>query len=213
MKKLKMFILTTVMALFGLSVPKADATILGDLLNAGQDAALLAQQYAQFLQDMSIHIDQKMDFIEKTMKFINETRNVYNRISDGKRALTSINSIAYSSERIIRLIGDTKQRYDNICRYGNASDVQKALRVLHAVQNDTKGLYYEVLGSLSDLKNLQEVTGIELLSAVSDMSDQLHNEVTRISQSSKRQMGNITSDISARREAEKNSKALSTVIY
>lgn len=181
-KKLCMKAVPVLLVIFGLFyAPSTHAGIVGDIINVVMDhvndGALLAQQMAQFVQDMDMHSETMKDIREKAQKLYEQQQKVYELTMKGKQAYNSVKSIDSSIRRITELITSTSERYDYIRKYGSANDIQKASMIMKAVNRNTRILLSETKYTLSEIKYLKDCSSKEQMDMIDKILEELNTEI------------------------------------
>lgn len=155
-RKFIVMIAVSMSALF-ISTPCADATAAGD-------AALLAQQLAQFIQDLGFDAAKWKD-IEKRLK---EVRDIARTISKGTQAYTAVNNILKASQQIIRT-GKTLDTYrEYLLSFGDNFKIERSYYIYKRFMRQTSNLFDEVQKTISAFDKLTDLKPLELLQAVDD---------------------------------------------
>ena len=200
MKGMKKFIVMVAVALSSLfiSTPCADATAAGD-------AALLAQQIAQFIQDLGFDSAKWRD-VEKRLK---EVRDIYKTISKGTQAYSSVNNILNASKQIVRT-GKTLDSYrEYLIEFGDNFKIERSYYIYKRFMRQTTNLFEEVEKTIRSFDKLTDLKPLELLSAVDDATSSLSAVVNDLGAEAKNETVNLCFNSAMDNNAEKNHKFFS----
>lgn len=149
-----------------ISTPCAEATVAGD-------AALLAQQIAQFIQDLCFDIE-KWDDVADRLK---EVRKISQIISKGSQAYSSLNNLKNSMKAVIRAGQKLEGMHDYLVTYGSNFRIDRALHIYNKFMRQTANLFEEVETTIKTFDSLRDLKPLELLQAIDDATSSVAGAV------------------------------------
>lgn len=197
MKRIKKTIVMIAVAVSSLfvSTPCADATAAGD-------AALLAQQIAQFIQDLGFDAAKWKD-VEKRLR---EVRDIYKTISKGTQAYSSVNNILDASKQIIRT-GKTLDSYRSyLMEFGDNFKIDRCYYIYKRFMRQTGNLFEEVQKTIRSFDKLTDLKPLELLAAVDDATSTLSAVVEDLGDDAKNETVNLCFNAAMESNVENNQK-------
>ena len=142
LKKGMAVVFLSVAALFS-STPCAKATITGD-------AAILAQQILQYLNDIEMDL-QQWDYIEEK---VDKVAHISRIIDATSKAYTSVNSISKTIETAASFVSHSKMYYNYLATCGSNFRVLNCGRMINSFWDSTVMMEQEVVGTLNTFSNL-----------------------------------------------------------
>lgn len=158
----KCFLMFSVsMSMLLVSTPCAEAQWYAE---AAAEAALLAQQIAQFLQDLGFDSEKWHD-VEKRIR---EVRDIAKTVSGGKQAYTSVNNILKASEQIIRT-GRTIESYQQyLLSFGDNFKIERSYYIYKRFMRQTTNLFDEVEKTIKSFDRLRDTKPLQYLRSVDE---------------------------------------------
>lgn len=168
-KKLFVMIALAGSSLF-VSTPCADASIAGD-------AALLAQQIAQFFQDFNFDLEKWQDVSRR----LNEVKKLSRVLNNGSQAWTSVNNIINTSQQIVRC-GEKIESYNRFLkRQSTAFRIERCHDIYIAFMRRSGNLYDEIQKTLKQFASLTDLKPLEMIQAVDAATTSFSETVTGMS--------------------------------
>lgn len=193
-RKYVVMAMLTVGTLF-VSTPCADATAAGD-------AALLAQQLAQFIQDLGFDTAKWKD-VEKRLK---EVREIARTISKGTQAYSAVNNIFKASGQIIRT-GKTLENYRQyLMTFGDNFKIERAYYIYKRFMRQSGNVLDEVQKTISSFDKLTDIKPLELLQAVDDATSSVAAVVSDLGEDSKSETVDLCFNAAMDEVASQNQK-------
>lgn len=183
------------------STPCADATAAGD-------AALLAQQIAQFIQDLGFDAAKWKD-VERRLK---EVRDIAKTISKGTQAYSSVNNIFNASRQIIRT-GKTLESYrEYLLDFGDNFKIERAHYIYKSFMRKTSNVFDEVQKTIKSFDKLTDLKPLELLQAVDDATSTVSVVIRDLGADAKADTAELCYDAAMDEVQEQNRKFYSLYI-
>lgn len=154
-----------------------------DIFGAG-DAALLAQQVAQFVQDFTLD-DKKWSDIKQRLQQVD---NIAKTITQGKQAYSSIHSIVRCAKQIVTTARCLESYIDYLEEFGDNFRIDRAHIIYKSFCRRSNNLYKDVTKTLKSFDSLTDLKPLELLKAVDEATSELSESVSDMSEGSTNDM-------------------------
>lgn len=180
MKGLKKYVLMlslTGASLF-VSTPCAEAQW---YVEAAMEAALLAQQIAQFLGDLSYDIEKWSD-VERRLK---ELWNISKTISNGVQAFSSVNNVIKASEQITRTAKSIESYQKYLLTFGDSFKIERSYYIYKRFLRQTTNIFDEVQRTIKSFDRLRDAKPLQYLRAVDNCTSELAVVVMDLGEDSK----------------------------
>ena len=217
MKRIKHHILTAVLTLFASIVPvqKAEAQYL--LAEAAADAALLAQQIAQFLNDWDFDVAKWKDYADK----FKELEKIVNTLEDGSRVYSTVHQMGVTLKHIERVGRDAENYINYLEKYSTNFRVDRAYSIYKGFNRRTSNLYKEIsktVESIYDFANKSgdqstSVSPIKMLNAVNEALEEFSNSVSEDSDRVKGELADLCLQTSIDESCEQNKEFLQLNVW
>lgn len=172
-----------------------------DMTGAG-DAALLAQQFAQFIQDFELD-EKKWTDIEARL---NEVHKITSTITKGSQAYTSVHNIYKSEKQIIRTYKDFERYISYLKEFGNNFQITRAHSIYNSFMRRSKTLLDDASKTLKIFEGLHDLKPLELLNAVDGATTSVSESVTEMRASSTEEVATICHEAAMEQVVEENQK-------
>lgn len=185
---------------------------------AAADAALLAQQIAQFFQDFDMDLKKWEDFADK-FKQLEKMSKVFD---NGSQAYTTINSMSKTVKLITRCGRDAERYITYLEKNSTNFRVDRAYSIYQGYNRRTASLckdFSNVLKNLSEYANAMgkssspSVTPTELLSSVSETLDQFTCVITDESDKTREMLKDLCLQTSIDESCKENAEFLEMKFY
>lgn len=170
-----------------------------DLFGAG-DAALLAQQIAQFIQDLSLDNKKWSDIKQR----LQQVDNLAKTITQGKQAYSSIHNIVKSSKQIVNTAQKLESYIDYLEDFGDNFRIDRAYTIYKSFCRRSDNLYNDITKTLKSFDSLTDLKPLEMLKAVDEATTELSESVAAMSEQSSDDMAELCQEVAVNQVVEDN---------
>lgn len=170
MKKFTHKVAILLIALFSLTPSPSNADIFG----AG-DAALLAQQIAQFLQDLALD-NKKWQDIRNRLKQVDD---VAKTITKGKNGYTSIKNIVSATDNTLHTLREIDWYIEYLTEFSDNFSINRAHYIYKDFVSRSNAIIKEVGVTIKSFDYITDVKPLELLDAMDKVTKQTSNQIAK----------------------------------